>query len=67
MKAQILMDKGKVKLVLIPEVSDDMEILALQKISKVEIECTFSENQISILQEPVQNVLVIEPKVRNIS
>jgi hypothetical protein len=67
MKAQILMDKGKVKLVLIPEVSDDMEILALQKISKGEIECTFIENQISILQEPVQNVLVIEPKVRNIS
>jgi len=65
MKVEIIMSKGKVKLVLIPDVSDEMEVLAFQRICKGEIECTFIENQTAILQETVQNVLIIEPKIRN--
>ena len=61
MKVETIMN-GTIKLVLIPE--NDLEKIALEMLSKTEVESTLINSQTAILSKVIQEGLVIQPKVR---
>lgn len=61
MKVETIMN-GTIKLVLIPE--NDLEKIALEMISKTEVESTLINSQTAILNKVLQEGLVIQPKAR---
>ena len=60
MKIETIMN-GSIKLVLIPETQ--LEKIALEMISKTEIESTFINSHTAILTKVIQEGLVIQPKI----
>jgi hypothetical protein len=64
MKAEILINgQGQVKVILICE--NELEILAVQMLSKVEVETNLINSVTQILDKQVDNGLVIKQKTRN--
>lgn len=61
MKVETIMN-GTIRLVLIPE--NDLEKIALEMISKTEVESTLINSQTAILNKVLQEGLVIQPKAR---
>jgi hypothetical protein len=61
MKVETIMN-GTIRLVLIPE--NELEKIALEMISKTEIESTLINSQTAILNKVLQEGLVIQPKGR---
>lgn len=61
MKVETIMN-GTIRLVLIPE--NELEKIALEMISKTEVESTLINSQTAILNKVLQEGLVIQPKVR---
>lgn len=60
MRTEVIIKSSKVQIVLIPDVSNEMELLALKTMAKCNPNCTFIESQTSILTEVVKNILIIE-------
>jgi|694.fasta_scaffold01491_50 hypothetical protein len=64
MKAEILInEKGQVKIILVCE--NDLETLAIQMLSKVEVETSLINSVTQILDKQIDNGLVIKQKTRN--
>jgi hypothetical protein len=61
MKVETIMN-GTIRLVLIPE--NELEKIALEMISKTEVESTLINSQTAILNKVLQEGLVIQPKGR---
>jgi hypothetical protein len=61
MKVETIMN-GTIRLVLIPE--NELEKIALEMLSKNEVESTLINSQTAILSKVIQEGLVIQPKVR---
>jgi hypothetical protein len=66
MKAEILINgQGQVKIILITE--NELEILAIQMLSKVEVETSLINSVTQLLDKQIDNGLVIKQKSRNIN
>jgi hypothetical protein len=61
MKVETIMN-GTIRLVLIPE--NELEKIALEMLSKNEVESTLINSQTAILNKVLQEGLIIQPKVR---
>jgi hypothetical protein len=63
MKAEILInEKGQVKIILVCE--NELEILAVQMLSKVEVETNLINSVTQLLDKQIDNGLVIKQKTR---
>jgi hypothetical protein len=63
MKVEIIAN-GTIKLVLIPEVGNEFEELALAMLSKGEVEVSYVNQTTQILDKQIDKHLVIKPKSR---
>ena len=64
MKAEILInEKGQVKIILVCE--NALETLAIQMLSKVDVETSLINSVTQILDKQIDNGLVIKQKTRN--
>jgi hypothetical protein len=63
MKVEIIAN-GTIKLVLIPEVGNEFEELALSMLAKAEVEVSYVNQTTQILDKQIDKHLVIKPKSR---
>jgi hypothetical protein len=63
MKVEIIAN-GTIKLVLIPEVGNEFEELALSMLAKGEVEVSYVNQTTQILDKQIDKHLVIKPKSR---
>lgn len=63
MKVEIIAN-GTIKLVLIPEVGNEFEELALSMLAKAEVEVSYINQTTQILDKQIDKHLVIKPKSR---